>query len=347
MDATGAEHSPPRQVRERIEFLPLDGLPKLLRAPLVLLKFSRPHTVLGSAVSIVSLTLMGALSVASGPVCATTAFWMRYLSVLMVALVPSMLMNVYIVGLNQVFDVSIDRVNKPYLPLASGELSVRAGASLTVTSLVAALVLGFALPLTTTALRLALILSALIGTAYSLPPVRLKRFALLASVCVLCVRGAVINIGFFAHALLAMSASPSLTAHTFTPVIRFATAFFVLFGVVIALMKDIPDVRGDRAHQLRSFSVRFGERRVFWFCVSTLVGMYAAAAMACLTPWLATRSLLRSAAGSLAHLGMGAWLLRRSVRVREEEGNPPAVYDFYMDVWTCFYLEYLVLPLLC
>ena len=49
---------------------------------------------------------------------------------LMQALIPALLMNICIVGLNQIFDVPIDRVNKPYLPLASGEFSARTGTSL-------------------------------------------------------------------------------------------------------------------------------------------------------------------------------------------------------------------------
>lgn len=49
---------------------------------------------------------------------------------LMQALIPALLMNICIVGLNQIFDVPIDRVNKPYLPLASGEFSVGTGTSL-------------------------------------------------------------------------------------------------------------------------------------------------------------------------------------------------------------------------
>ena len=49
---------------------------------------------------------------------------------LMQALIPALLMNICIVGLNQIFDVPIDRINKPYLPLASGEFSMRMGASL-------------------------------------------------------------------------------------------------------------------------------------------------------------------------------------------------------------------------
>lgn len=54
----------------------------------------------------------------AGPVAATA---------LLQALVPALLMNICIVGLNQLYDVEIDRVNKPYLPLASGELSERQG----------------------------------------------------------------------------------------------------------------------------------------------------------------------------------------------------------------------------
>lgn len=31
--------------------------------------------------------------------------------------------NGYIVGINQIYDVDIDAINKPFLPVASGELS--------------------------------------------------------------------------------------------------------------------------------------------------------------------------------------------------------------------------------
>lgn len=49
---------------------------------------------------------------------------------LLQALVPALLMNICIVGLNQIFDVPIDRINKPYLPLASGEFTMRMGQSI-------------------------------------------------------------------------------------------------------------------------------------------------------------------------------------------------------------------------
>ncbi|XLR30996.1 hypothetical protein S83_058896, partial [Arachis hypogaea] len=46
------------------------------------------------------------------------------------AVVAALFMNIYIVGLNQLSDIEIDRINKPYLPLASGEYSVGTGVTI-------------------------------------------------------------------------------------------------------------------------------------------------------------------------------------------------------------------------
>lgn len=54
---------------------------------------------------------------------------LQALASLLQAMVPALLMNICIVGLNQIFDVPIDRINKPYLPLASGEFTMRMGQS--------------------------------------------------------------------------------------------------------------------------------------------------------------------------------------------------------------------------
>jgi hypothetical protein len=74
--------------------------------------------MLGTFVSIVSVSIM-AMHSFSWSAAALTG--------LAQALVPALLMNVAIVGINQIYDVDIDKVNKPYLPLASGELSMTQG----------------------------------------------------------------------------------------------------------------------------------------------------------------------------------------------------------------------------
>lgn len=63
---------------------------------------------------------------------------------LMQSLVSALLMNVAIVGLNQLYDVEIDKVNKPYLPLASGEFSMETGQRIVTACAVLSMVLGVA-----------------------------------------------------------------------------------------------------------------------------------------------------------------------------------------------------------
>jgi hypothetical protein len=77
----------------------------------VIWEFTRPHTIIGSVLSIVSLHLFAAsapgLSVLNLSALGTALLW---------ALVSGALVNLYVTGLNQLFDVEIDKVNKPYPP---------------------------------------------------------------------------------------------------------------------------------------------------------------------------------------------------------------------------------------
>ncbi|ASC72807.1 Homogentisate phytyltransferase [Halomicronema hongdechloris C2206] len=100
-------------------------------------------------------------------------------------------------------------------------------------------------------------ISVVIGTAYSLPPIRLKRFAVWASACILVVRGVVVNLGLFLY-FAAAQQSPGIP-----PIIWALTGFVVVFSVAIAIFKDIPDIEGDRQYNIRTFTVRLGQRTVF------------------------------------------------------------------------------------
>lgn len=219
-------------------------------------KFTRPHTMFGSGVSVLSLFA-----------CAFPfALWgsQTFVEVVTEALVPSLLMNIYITGLNQVTDVKIDKINKPFLPMASGEISERAGQIIVMLSLLLSLFLvkSSAWPLQATVVG-----SGILGTIYSLPPFRLKRFPLLAATCIFVVRGYLVNMGFYLQAKMAMGAMiPSqAAAMVMYPESVLLSVFFALFGIVIALMKDVPDIQGDRQFGIPSFSVRLGAATMFRF----------------------------------------------------------------------------------
>jgi homogentisate phytyltransferase/homogentisate geranylgeranyltransferase len=88
--------------------------------------------------------------------------------------------------------VEIDKINKPYLPIASGALTKNQGIAIIMLSLLTSLTLGRtqAWPL-----QAVLISSGVLGSIYSLPPFRLKRFPIFAALCILAVRGSIVNAG--------------------------------------------------------------------------------------------------------------------------------------------------------
>jgi len=107
---------------------------------------------------------------------------------LLQALIPALLMNICIVGMNQIFDVDIDKINKPYLPLASGDWSINTGIQVAVGTGLVAVLLG--LYIGSAPLLATLIGSLLLGIAYSvdLPFLRWKKYPVLAMGCILSVR---------------------------------------------------------------------------------------------------------------------------------------------------------------
>ena len=197
----------------------------------IMWRFTRPHTIIGSALAIPALHILAAPTFRD-------AFTMKCAMSAMYAMIPSLLMNLYITGLNQITDVEIDKVNKPDLPIAAGDLSMKTAIIAVVASLIGSLVLGVANPiLGTQGLNITLWGSMILGTLYSLQPFRLKRFPLLAAFCIVAVRGTVINAGFYAHAKVAAFSTSGVSA-TFLgclsePRCFLSSSFFAVFGVVI------------------------------------------------------------------------------------------------------------------
>ncbi len=179
LNARALSPPPPKSGAQNI----VESVQKKLR---VLWQFSRPHTVVGTTAAALSL-----FCYATPP-----REWIspRYASEFAKALIPSLLINIYITGLNQIIDQDIDRVNKPYLPIASGDMSQFTAEALVSGSLLSAYAL---ISKSEPPLRWMVNAAVILGTLYSLPPFRLKRFPLLAALCIILVRGAVVNLGFY------------------------------------------------------------------------------------------------------------------------------------------------------
>ena len=306
-----------------------------------LYKFSRPHTMLGTFISVISISMLAVDPTLEASVLNIAWFIGQ-------ALVPALLMNICIVGLNQIYDVEIDKINKPYLPIASGELSLRSAWNIVCGSGATALALGFctqSLPLLAT-----LVGSLALGIAYSIdaPFLRWKQYPTAAAMCILSVRAVLVQFGFFFH--MKFCQLPSiLSNHTITiqqlvgneKSLLFATAFMFIFSIVIALFKDIPDMQGDEKSGLKTLTVRLGPKRVFWACMSILQFCYVSSIA---FSYMCIPNVLIRWCSIVAHAGVGLFLL--SCAKKTNLDNPGSIYKCYMDVWKAFYIEYLLIPLL-
>jgi homogentisate phytyltransferase / homogentisate geranylgeranyltransferase len=283
----------------------------------VLWRFSRPHTLLGTFISAAGLYAIAVAELSGSGL--DQLFWV---------MVAGAGVNVAIVGVNQITDVEIDRVNKPHLPLAAGELSREAAWRIVAVAAAVPLVLA----VTQGVLELAAVVAALaVGAAYSLPPVRLKRFPVVASLCISGVRALAVNLGMYGHFALAFG-DGSLTI---PPAVWALTAFVLPFSFAIAVLKDVPDIEGDRRFRIATFTVRLGARRAARLGVGALVAAYAG--MIVLGPLLVddADALVLVAGHAVALALLLVWARR---------ADPSDFTAFYMRVWALFFAEYVLVP---
>lgn len=295
-------------------------------------KFSRPHTVIGTSLSVLALLAIALaadpLSIGQGDVVGS---WL-------LAWIACLCGNVYIVGLNQVEDIAIDRINKPDLPIASGEFTKKHAQRLV--WLMGGLAIALALISQNIYLMLTVGLSLVIGTAYSLPPVRLKRYPFWASVCILVVRGTIVNLGLYLYFATQLGLRAAVPARVWA-----LTLFVLVFSFAIAIFKDIPDLEGDRQFNISTYTLRLGRKKVFSLARWVLTACYGGLIVA--APFLpgvqAPFLMVVQGIGILSF-----WWLSRRVDLDPSLAKKNISYpDFYQFIWKLFFVEYLIFPLAC
>lgn len=276
-------------------------------------QFCRPHTIIGSFCSITALYL---LALGGQPV-------LSYGYLYVLTLVAALACNIFIVGLNQLVDMELDKINKPYLPLAAGTLSKSTA------QLIIYVALGIALLTAALAswLLLALIVVILcIGVAYSVPPIQLKKHHLPAAICISLVRGLLVNIGMLLHFTWCIDGKSSLPGFIWP-----LTIFITAFSIAIAWFKDLPDTTGDAVFQIKTFPLLYN-KSIALKAGSLMV--LAAYGYAIVWSWQYSTFLL------WAH-GLLAGLFIRNV-FSVTLTNTTSIRQFYLRFWVFFFAEYIV-----
>lgn len=282
--------------------------------------FTRPHTIIGSAVSISALYLMGK----ANPSLTDHFFWLT--------LISALLCNLFITGYNQITDVELDRINKPFLPLASGALSMKAGKGVVGVALV--LSLGIALYLSPFLFGLIAAVS-LLGFLYSWKGIYLKSHHSSAAGAITIVRGVLVNIGFYLF-----FSGLGFRLEQVPAEIWLLTVFITLFSLGIAWFKDIPDVRGDAGENLRTLAIRYGVFGTYRLGTYMVIGAYVIAVFA---PLLIPMNAANPEIISIGHILLGASFTTLAFRTNPD--NQMKIRRFYKAFWVLFFLEYLLFVL--
>nr|AKM76571.1 AT3G11945-like protein [Melianthus villosus] len=291
-------------------------------------RFLRPHTIRGTALGSFALVSRALLENSN------LIKWSLLLKAF-AGLFGLICGNGYIVGINQIYDIGIDKVNKPYLPIAAGDLSVKSAWWLVIFFAVAGvLIVGLNFgPFITSLYCLGLFL----GTIYSVPPFRMKRFPVAAFLIIATVRGFLLNFGVY----YATRAALGLAFEWSSPVV-FITAFVTIFALVIAITKDLPDVEGDRKFQISTLATKLGVRNIAFLGSGLLLINYIAAVLAAIyMPQTFRRGLMIP-----AHTILALSLIFQTRVLEQANYTKEAISGFYQFIWNLFYTEYIIFPIL-
>jgi homogentisate phytyltransferase/homogentisate geranylgeranyltransferase len=235
--------------------------------------------------------------------------------------------------LNQLEDIDIDKINKPDLPLASGEFTRGQGQLIVIITCIVALALAW---LTGPFLMGMVTISLAIGTAYSLPPIRLKQFPFWAALCIFSVRGTIVNLGLFLHFSWVLQRSQGIPGAVWA-----LTVFILVFTFAIAIFKDIPDMEGDRFYNITTFTLQLGQQKVFNLALWVLTICYGGMILVALLNLAEVNTIFILITHTVALIVM--WWQGAGVDLQDKQ----AITNFYQFIWKLFFIEYLIFPVSC
>jgi len=202
---------------------------------------ARPFTLLAPALGMLSggVTALGA----EPPTPFTAALALDIVLGTLMAAVLNAASN----ALNQVYDLEIDRVNKPKRPIPAGLITIPQALRFTAVLYTVALALAWVVNIQCFILAS---IAALFTWIYSAPPLRTKRDAILANVTIAIPRGVMLKVAGWSTVKSVLGREP-----------WYIGLIFGLFLLGATTTKDFADIEGDKLAGCRTLPVRYGVRK--------------------------------------------------------------------------------------
>jgi len=164
-------------------------------------------------------------------------------------------------ALNQIYDLDIDRVNKPKRPLPGGRLTIAQAWRFTSVTYALALLLAWLVAPDRRHECFWLVAVAVVCTCiYSVPPLRTKRHGIWANVTIAIPRGVLLKVAGWSSVKTIVGVEP-----------WYIGAIFGLFLLGATTTKDFADMDGDRRGGCRTLPIQYGVRRAAWLISPSFV----------------------------------------------------------------------------
>jgi 4-hydroxybenzoate polyprenyltransferase len=164
-------------------------------------------------------------------------------------------------ALNQIYDLDIDRVNKPKRPLPSARLTIAQVWWFTNIAYALALVMAWLVAPGGRHECFWLVAVAVVCTyLYSVPPFRTKRLGIWANVTIAIPRGVLLKVAGWSSVKTIVGLEP-----------WYIGAIFGLFLLGATTTKDFADMDGDRRGGCRTLPLQYGVRRAAWMISPSFV----------------------------------------------------------------------------
>ncbi|RLF49891.1 MAG: hypothetical protein DRN20_00900 [Thermoplasmata archaeon] len=182
-------------------------------------------------------------------------------------------------ALNQVFDVDIDRINKPYRPIPRGDIGIRDALAFSLV-LYAVCILS-SLYISPRAFIFALMFASL-TILYSVPPIRLKQRLWASNITIATARSYMLLLaGWCAVPAASIMAMP----------IWYVGVILFIFLVGASATKDFTDIEGDKAHGMKTLPAVYGAKRAVLLISPFFVLPYLLIPVGTVMSWLPLASL--------------------------------------------------------
>ncbi|MGQ9618735.1 MAG: UbiA family prenyltransferase [Candidatus Aminicenantia bacterium] len=192
----------------------------------------------------------------SGGICSwgafpKTPFSFGYLSNVLIGSFMAATLNAASNTLNQIFDLEIDKINKPKRPIPSGRITSKSAFIFSIILYLISFVLAwFVSPQGRKECLILVLIAGLMTFIYSCPPFRTKRWGITANITIAIPRGILLKVAGWSSVKSIMRLEP-----------WYIGLIFGLFLLGATSTKDFSDMEGDRKGGCVTLPIKFGVKK--------------------------------------------------------------------------------------